>query len=100
MREVRASNVSISASHTERVVFGNQAVLSGLASVCANVQTRFRFCIFVSNARSAFDTMSLSWQFPTKKVVNKRCESGPIRMSFVVDRKVFVDHELYATASL
>ena len=39
-----------------------------------------------------------SWQFPTKNLVNKRCESGPIRMSFVVDRKVFVDHELCTTA--
>ena len=42
--------------------------------------------------------MSWSWQFPKKKVVNKRCESGPIRMSFVVDRKVFVDQELCTTA--
>ena len=32
--------VPLSASHTERAVFGNQPVLSGLASLCSNVQTR------------------------------------------------------------
>ena len=50
-------------------------------STCKFVWLIWILYLFVSNARSAIDTMSAAWQFPTKKVVNKSCESGPIRMS-------------------
>ena len=88
MREVRASNVSISASHTQRVVFGNQAVLSGLASVCANVQTRFRFLSYgfghLRKPRNSSHWEMQGWLSGKRKYKNKnerKSAYGQLRFS-------------------
>ena len=55
--------IPLSASHTERVVFGDQPVFSGFASVCANAQTVSRQEIAKPDKYVALRPDSLTYLF-------------------------------------
>ena len=55
--------IPLSASHTERVVFGDQPVFSGFASVCANAQTVSRQEIAKPDKHVALRPDSLTYLF-------------------------------------